>query len=63
MENFETKPQMEKIEIVADRKEKEKKPKRRSKSRFFYPDTYYKDKRREEEMKDPDFRAFHRGKW
>lgn len=59
---FKKEPQKEKIEIVANKEEEEKKP-RRTKSRFFYPDSYYKDKEWEEEMKDPDFRAFHRDKW
>lgn len=49
------------VEMVAD-KEEEKKPKR-TKSRFFYPDSYYKDKKWGGDMKDPDFKAFHRDKW
>jgi len=42
------------------KKEEKERPK---KSRWFFRDSFYKDKRREEEMKDPDFKAFYRDKW
>ena len=56
MENFESLIMADKVE------EKEEKPKR-TKSRFFYSDTYYKDEKRKELMKDPDVKAFYKDKW
>ena len=49
--------------VIEEEEKKEEKPKR-TKSRFFYPDTFYRDVNRKEMMeKDPDFKAFHRDKW
>lgn len=41
---------------------KEEKP-RRTKSRWFYVDTFYTDEEEKERMKDPDYRAFKNNKF